>query len=37
MGEVESQFLIAVQAISKMVNFYLGHKATDFVSINFYN
>lgn len=33
MGEVESQFLISVQAISKMVNFYLGHKSNDFVSM----
>lgn len=32
MGEIEAQFLIAIQAISTMVNFYLGHKATDFVS-----
>ncbi|KAL0270091.1 UNVERIFIED_CONTAM: hypothetical protein PYX00_007611 [Menopon gallinae] len=33
MGEIEAQFLIAIQAISTMVNFYLGHKATDFVEV----
>jgi ubiquitin carboxyl-terminal hydrolase 34 len=32
MGEEESQFLISVNAISSMVNFYLGQKAQDCVS-----
>lgn len=32
MGEEESQFLIAVHAISLMVNFYLGPKSNEFVS-----
>lgn len=33
MGETEAQFLIAVQAISTMVNFYLGEKINDFVEV----
>ncbi|XP_063231242.1 ubiquitin carboxyl-terminal hydrolase 34 isoform X2 [Bacillus rossius redtenbacheri] len=33
MGEEESQFLISVQAISSMVNFYLGQKAQDYVEV----
>ncbi|XP_068081544.1 ubiquitin carboxyl-terminal hydrolase puf [Anabrus simplex] len=33
MGEEESQFLIQVQAISMMVNFYLGQKAQDYVEV----
>ncbi|KAI5706705.1 hypothetical protein M8J75_010579 [Diaphorina citri] len=33
MGEEESQFLIAVHAISLMVNFYLGPKSNEFVDV----
>ena len=32
MGEEESKFLLAVGAIHKIVDFYLGHKVNDFVS-----
>lgn len=32
MGDEEAHFLIAVGAIHTMVQFYLGHKAHDFVS-----
>lgn len=34
MGDEEAHFLIAIGAIHTMVQFYLGHKAHDFVSIN---
>uniref|UniRef100_A0A8D8RQZ4 ubiquitinyl hydrolase 1 n=1 Tax=Cacopsylla melanoneura TaxID=428564 RepID=A0A8D8RQZ4_9HEMI len=33
MGEEETQFLIAVHAISLMVNFYLGPKSNEFVDV----
>lgn len=34
MGEEEIQFLISVESISTMVNFYLGQKSQDYVSIS---
>lgn len=36
MGEEETKFLLSVRAIQSMVNFYLGHKAHDFVSIKLF-
>lgn len=33
MGEEESKFLLAVGAIHTMIDFYLGHKVHEFVSI----
>lgn len=35
MGEEECQFLISIHAISTMVNFYLGQKSHEYVSINY--
>jgi hypothetical protein len=32
LGEEEGRFLISVQAISMMVNFYMGQKAQEYVS-----
>lgn len=32
MGDEESRFLLSINAVSTIVNFYLGQKANDFVS-----
>lgn len=36
MGEEECQFLLSIEAISTIVNFYLGQKASDYVSFFYF-